>query len=294
MSLEADMDANFRLLGLAGALSALGFVANLAGCTTDDGDPGAGTGGSGTSTGGGTGTGGGSAKGTGGASATGTVCESPIMIDPAKPGIADFDTYDGVASLATWSFPLGSDMATGVTAGTFGYGDRATGQPETFELSAGNGTKYAMRIADTLAEKYGGGEGIWLSACLNATKLQGISFWVRGSTPDGKGTLTASMQETVPSTPAKVGDKVGTCTGDAMTCIHPTFVFPVTDTWAQVQVPWASFKAGDAAGTAVTPDGRNITQVQFGVGLVWVADAAGVYAPTPAPYELAVDTLAFY
>ncbi len=41
----------------------------------------------------------------------------------------------------------------------------------------------------------------------------------------------------------------------------------MTDTWTQIQAPWAGFTAGSAAGTPVQPDGRNITQLQIDVGL---------------------------
>jgi len=282
------------------AVAAVMFgVGGATGCTTDDDDPGVKTGGAGTSGGAGTtgGAGTGGNVGTGGMGGTGTstaACVSPYAVPAGSPVVFDFDAYDGVSDLGKWSAPLGGDPAAGVYAGPFSYGDRATGFPETFNAVEGQASKYALRIADTLAEKYGGGMGTWLSGCLNATQFAGFSFWVKGNLPMGKGTLTVSMMETLSSTPAKAGDKVGTCTGTATTCVHPTYLFNVTDTWTKVQVPWSSFTAGSAAGTAVTPNGRNITQLQFGVGLNWVSDASGAYVPVPAPYELVVDTLAFY
>ena len=140
----------------------------------------------------------------------GTACANPITISAATPGIADFDAYDG-AALGSWTFPLGGDSVSGVMAGVFGYGDRADGTPETFQMTAGPSSKYAMRVADTLAQNYGGGMGTWINACLNATKFAGISFWARGNAP--KASLKISMQETLPSTPAKVNDAIGTCPG---------------------------------------------------------------------------------
>lgn len=295
-----------RFLGCAVAGAALGVLASLAGCTTDDGDTGgsagtsSNTGGSssGSATTAGTANSGGpsgAGTSTGGAPAGAGVCAAATPIKADAPGIADFDAYDGVAALDKWSFPLGGDAASGVYAGAFGYGDREGNKPETFEMADGNDSTYAIRIADTMAEKFGGGAGIWLSACLNASKLSGISFWVRGDAPKGVGKLTLSMGDTTPAVPAKADDKPGACTGDAMTCVHPSFAFTITDAWTEVKVPWADFTDGDAAGTVVTPDGSNITQVQFAVELEWVLGADGVtYEPVPAPYELAVDTLSFY
>jgi hypothetical protein len=299
--MEADMAIGFRFLGFVAAAATVGVAAGLAGCTTDDGDDGAAGSAGTTATTGGSSSGASAAgtsstagSSTGGASATG-VCAAATLIKADAPGIADFDAYDGVTDLAKWSFPLGGNAASGVYAGAFGYGDREGNKAETFEMGEGNDSTYALRIADTLAEKFGGGAGLWLSACLNASKLSGISFWVRGDAPKGEAKLTLSMGETTPAVPAKADDKPGTCMGDAMTCVHPTFSFPVTDEWVEIKVPWASFTAGDAAGTVVTADGSNITQVQFAAELEWVLGADGVtYEPVPAPYELAVDTLSFY
>lgn len=301
------MAISFRFLGFAVAGTALGAVASLAGCTTDDGDAdgsagtaantggassGAGTTAAGTTSGSPPGAG----SSTGGSASSGAgVCAAATVIKADAPGIADFDNYDGVTDLAKWSFPLGGESASGVYAGPFGYGDREGNTPETFEMADGDDSTYALRIADTLAQKFGGGAGIWLSACLDASKLSGISFWVRGDAPKGEAKLTLSMGETTPAIPAKADDKPGTCMGDAVTCVHPSFSFPVTDAWTEVKVPWASFTVGDAAGTVVTPDGSNITQVQFAVELEWIPGADGVtYEPVPAPYELAVDTVSFY
>jgi len=265
----------------------------------------AGVGNSTAGTGGSTSIAGTSSGGSGGSVPIGSACANPIAISSTKPDIANFDGWDGATSLATWNFKLGGDSASGVLAGTFGYGDRSDGKPETFELSAGNdGSMYAMRIADTDPARtpgtsglYGGGMGLWISSCLNAAAFTGISFWVRGSSPSPTATFTLGMGDTLSTTPTTAGGPFGTCPGDSVTCVSPTFAFPVTDTWTQIKAPWSGFKAGDAAGTPVTPDGKNITQVQWGVGLVFEpppGDGGGTYVAVPAAYELAVDDVAFY
>jgi len=68
----------------------------------------------------------------------------------------------------------------------------------------------------------------------------------------------------------------------------------VTDTWTKIEAPWTSFTPGNAAGTAVMPDGRNITQFEFAIELIWVPDTSGAYVPTPAPYDVTVDSMTFY
>jgi hypothetical protein len=281
---------------------ALVAIGSVSGCISDDSDPAEDTGGGGTSgsggTTGGSSTGGSSTGGTSGTTATGTACEAPITIPTSTPGIANFDDYSGNADLAVWSFPLGSETATGVTSGTFGYGDDVGGFPENFEMVAGNDSTYALSISDVLAEEYGGGMGLWMSACLDARAFTGISFWVRGNSPTGDAKLTLLMEETTSAMPATPTGKKGTCpgidSGDAPTCVHPSYVFAVTDTWTQIQVPWTSVTAGRAVSTPVVVDGHNIWQIQFDVGLVWADNGAGVYEPTPSEYEFVIDSMTFY
>jgi hypothetical protein len=267
--------------------AALGFGSQV-GCISDDSSPPAETGGTG-----GSGTGGTSGTSGTGGGPSGTVCAAPLMVDAATPAIANFDDYDGMADLTLWSFPLGADPASGIFAGTFGYGDETDGFPEVFEMAEGRDSTYALSISDTLADAYGGGMGLWISECLDATAFSGLSFWVRGTSPTGTAKLTLLMQETTSSMPA-TGTSIGTCTGTDTTCVHPIYNFPVTDTWTEVRVAWAAVTPGNANGTRVVADGHNIWQIQFDVGLVWAPNEAGAYVPTPAPYDFAVDDMTFY
>jgi hypothetical protein len=290
--------------------TALFLLGSTTACTTDDSDPAEEeTGGSGGASGGGgtSGTGG----STGGSSGTGgmaTKCANPITLASSASAIANFDNYMGdpvdLATLQTWSFPLGGDSASGVYSGTFIYGDdHMEGGKEVPEASAmveGNASSvYALSISDTSAEDYGGGMGLWLSACLDATAFSGISFWVRGNAPNGgQATLKLLMEETTSSVPSSSTDAIGTCEGtddgDAATCKPPTATFAVTDTWTEVELPWSSFTGAASPGKTVTVDGHDIWQIQYDIGLLWADDGTGTYVPTVAPYELVVDDLTFY
>lgn len=301
MSMASTPRTQFLLVGCA--LAGLG---GLLACTTDDNDPGvdASDGSTSSSAGGSTSSssaettdgstsGETSSTGSGGSSSTGTArCAASIALGTSSPGIANFDDYDGATALGEWSFPLGGDTSVGVFAGPFGYGDDHTEGdtqlPEAFEMVDGNGSTYALSISDTESTEYGGGMGLWLSECVNATTFSGISMWIRGNGPTGDAKLSLLMEETTP----EADD--GTCVGTTDTCIHPSYTFPVTTDWTQVQVAWGDFMAGDAAGTAVTPDGSNIWQIQFDIGLVWEPDDSGEYVPVPAGYELTVDDMTFY
>jgi hypothetical protein len=293
------MRIRFGLLRLAGAMSALVGLGPMVACTTGDSDaPANGAGGT-VASGGGTG---GTVTPIGGSGGTSTsvagaglACVKPKVLTAAKPSIASFDTYDGGSDLKDWSFAMGGDASTGIVAGTFGYGDRDGSLAETFDMAPGYNSLYGLRVADTASQVYGGGLGIWMSECLNATVFSGLTFWVRGAAPTGKAKVSVLMQETQPATAANAKYKTGTCQGVAeKTCIHPNNEFPVTDTWAQIQIPWASFGGGNAAGTPVAADGHNIWQVQWDIGLVWMPGEAGAYVAVPGAYELEIDSVAFY
>jgi hypothetical protein len=224
-----------------------------------------------------------------------TVCSNPIALDSSTPGIADFDNYDGASTLSSWSVPLGGDASLGVFTGPFGYGDRSNGKPETFDMTDGNDSEYALRIADSKSVEYGGGMGLWMSECLDASAFDGISFWVRGNAPTGDAKVSVLMEQTTSDTPDDPEGKVGTC-ASAVTddCVAPSYTFPVTDTWTQIKVAWSDFSLGSAVGIPVSADGSNIWQLQFDVALEWVQSDAGDYEPAPGEYELVVDSMTFY
>jgi hypothetical protein len=163
-------------------------------------------------------------------------------------------------------------------------------------MEAGHDSDYALSIADTLAEEYGGGMGLWISACLNASAFSGISFWARGDAPTGKAKISLMMEETTSATPATADGNVGTCPGTDETCIHPSFEFdvPADGSWAQVELTWVRFQGASAAGTSVVVDGHNIWQIQFDIAVSWEDGGDGEYVPVAAPYELQVDDLTFY
>jgi hypothetical protein len=237
----------------------------------------------GTQTGGSTATAG-SSTGNGG----GKAC---VKVTTSSPGIANFEDYDGAADLSTWSFQLGGKAASGIFGGSFGYGDRATKMPETFSMVEGHGSTYALSIADTESKEYGGGMGLWLSDCLDASAFSGVSFWVKGNAPTGQSKVSLLTPET---TSTMVDAKKGTCAGDEKECLSPNTKVPVTDTWTEVKVAWADLAPGSNLGEPVIADGKRLSQLQFEVELVWTPDDMDVYHPTPAPYELVIDDVSFY
>lgn len=309
------MRNNFKVLGSTGALVAFVALAQMSACTTDPAEDSTATGGTGgaaddnggaggvadstTAAGGKT-----STSSTGTTPAGNTICSKAVTLASATTLIASFDDYDGIVDLPNYSYTVGT---TGVYSGPFVYGDdhvidaaAGTSSPEEGGMVAGaEGTTYALRIYDSLAEQYGGGMGVWLADCFNASVFSGISFWVRGIAPTGSAKLSLPMEATTSALPKTVTSKIGTCpsTTNAETdCVAPSYSFPVTDVWTQIKVPWASFTAGSAMGTPVKVDGNSITQVQFDIGVKWVPDATDEtkYVPEPAEYELVVDTIAFY
>lgn len=294
------MSSNFgRISRYVVAGATLVGLGSLSACLSDDkddkdtnaGNAGAASGGSstagtGTQAGGSTTTAGTSTGGTG--SVGGKAC---VKVAASAPGIATFEDYDGAADLGTWSFQLGGESASGIFGGSFGYGDRASNMPETFSMVEGHDSTYALSIADTESKEYGGGMGLWLSDCLDASAFTGVSFWVKGSAPTGKAKVSLLTPET---TSSMVDAKKGTCAGTEKECLAPNTKVAVTDAWTEVTVAWADLAPGSNLGEPVIADGKRLSQLQFELELVWTPDDMDVYHPTPAPYELVIDDVSFY
>lgn len=307
-----------KVLVWSGALIGLIALGQMAACTTDDTGDNAGSAGTTTTNGGSTsdttensggvvngtttpvGGAGGSSSTSTSTSAGDTICAGATVLGTGTPGIADFDAWAPGADLGTWSFPLGGDSSTEIYAGPFTYGDDHTvlvgtetkRLPEVSEMAPGaESTTYALRIYDTLSEDFGGGMGLWLSKCLDASAFTGISFWARGIAPTGKAKFSLNMEETTSTSKTPLP---GTCDSAVATeCINPSYEFALDadpTIWTEVKIPWGAFKGGSAAGTAVSATGKNIWQLQFDIGLVWPAEGVS----TDAEYELVIDSMKFY
>jgi hypothetical protein len=277
---------------LVTGLALVGFSV-MGACISDSDDPGAeetgGTPGVGGAEGGADpGSSGGEGNSSSGGSPSSGRCATTVTLD--SPLLTDFEDYDGVTPLqedanTTWSFTLGG---TGIDAGTFGYGDEPDGTAEAFEAVDGHDSTYAMSISDSLAgdtpEGFGGGMGLWLGRCLDLTEFSGLSFWVRGEAPTGTAKVSLFMSDTT------TVSNDGQCDGSDSTCVHPEYEFDVTDEWTEVRLAWSDFDPGNAAGTTVVPDGSNVWQIQFDIGVEWSADSE----PIPAAYELVVDDLTLF
>lgn len=289
------MHAIYRVISFS--LTAAIAGGQLQGCTTEDASGGttkSGTGGStGTgptnNTGASTSTSGGSTN-TSSTSITGTCATSAKMTSPT---IATFNNCTLGAITDTVGCTVAAIGGTSLFGGTFSYND-GTGNP-AFSVVSGHAGNAIGLTSTQNATAYGGGIGIWTSGCLNATSYSGVTFWTRGIAPNsGTASIALTWAPTTPVTPAAGVKYTGTCPGDSTTCTQPKYTFPVTDTWTQVHAKWADFKGGVAAGTSMTPDGGNLIQFQWDIGLLFTLDAAtNAYVPAPAPYELQLDDFAF-
>ncbi|HEX7597493.1 MAG TPA: hypothetical protein VF518_04710, partial [Polyangia bacterium] len=236
----------------------------------------------------------------------GTVCASKICnagvckkvkacatkVTVTDPTIADFETYDGTTALDKWGWamnaPAGS--ANAVYAGVYEYND-GTGTPKLSLLGPGySDSKYAANIQNAQDKGWGGSMGVWMG-CVDASAYQGVSFWVKGTVPNGSGTLIVATEATSP--PDK-DDSAGGGTCTSGTCAGPSIDFPVTTSWTQVLVKWDGLKLGTANGTTVTTSAKEV------IGLSWTAGAKYTSAggdagwlPSPGSYDLTIDNVQF-
>ena len=206
------------------------------------------------------------------------------------PLLVNFDTYDGTNPVTNWVFAFNAPAGATNTvyAGFYEYDD-GTGTPLlSMPASGANASKYAISISNTQASGWGGALGMWMG-CVDASAYQGISFWVKGTTPTGKASFSFTTENT--SAPDTTGYGGGTCSG---TCKGPWVDFPVTTTWTQVLVPWGTFTPGMANGANVTTTGNGITGLTYNVSLNYVAAAGDAgYVAAPGAYNLAIDDIEF-
>ena len=208
------------------------------------------------------------------------------------PLVADFESYDGKTAIDAWgwAFNATGGSSNAVYAGLYQSND-GTGSPQMGIAGPGNNaSKYAASFSNTQASKYGGQLGMWMG-CVDASAYQGVSFWVQGSTPTNKATMTVATEST--TAPDKVDAKGGgTCTTEP--CTQASVDFDVTSSWKQVLIEWGTFKPGAANGADVKLTGAEVTGLSWNAGLLWAAAAGDAgYAPVPGAYNVSIDDVQF-
>jgi hypothetical protein len=208
----------------------------------------------------------------------------------SSPMVADFESYDGTTALDAWAwaFNAPSGSADAVYAGLYKSWESSSSAQLTMSTSGYDSSKYAADAKNTSATQWEG-LGMWMS-CVDASSYQGVSFWVKGSTPTDTATFSVSTEATMPPD-AKDAAGGGTCTSG--TCASPSVEFPVTSSWSQVMVTWDTFTAGTANGADVTTTGKDITGMSWSPNLKWVQNGDAGWVPSPGPYELAIDDVQF-
>ncbi len=202
----------------------------------------------------------------------------------------DFESYDGTTDPGEWGFAFNGESGseTAVYAGSF-FSNDGTGTP-TMSMLAGQEGVYSLNIANTMASDWGGALGFWMQ-CIDATAWQGISLWVKGSSPTGTVNFGLSTEDTsAPDEDDPAGG--GTCTAD---CVSPSYDVPLTTTWTNLLIPWASFTPGQANGAEVPVTGDNITGLNFAVPMEYAEDPSnpGTWIPAPGAFDFSVDDIQF-
>ncbi len=207
-----------------------------------------------------------------------------------SPLFSDFETYDGTSAVDSWGFAFNAPAgaANAVYAGPYHFDDGSGTQ--TLAMTSGHAGEYAITIDNPSATEWGGSLGFW-SGCFDASAYQGLTMWVRGTAPNGTASLSLTMEATsAPSAENALAG--GTCEAD---CTEASIEFPVTSSWSEVLLPWASFAPGTADGAEVPVTGDGITGMTFSVPLEWVAsdEDPDTYVPVAGPIGLEVDDLRF-
>lgn len=226
------------------------------------------------------------------------VCATKIT--PTQPLLVDFENYDGTLTADKYLTTYGGAMPNTGTAymGPISWGDGSVA-PELSILAGRPPGSWGLSQKVTKAAMWGMGGGFWMTACVNASSFKGISFWVRGSVPDAKFSVTLGMDSTTLPDPVNPAGG-GTCPGTKDNCKPAQKIdIPITMDWTQVQIPWADFTPGTSGTTSVVPNGDNISGFNWGVNIPFVADPASpdplmpAYIAMPADLLFNLDDLSF-
>lgn len=128
-------------------------------------------------------------------------------------------------------------------------------------LTAHSGYFTASNIKGAQQMGYGAGFGFGLvdptkGACVDVSQFDGISFWARGSVPDGGLKFQIVTHESQPADSSPQGD----CPSTSSPCAfrHPSTVLPMTTQWAHYIIRFANLKS-----PAFTWDDRRILGMSF-------------------------------
>jgi hypothetical protein len=202
------------------------------------------------------------------------------------PVVATFEEYDGSTPLPEWVFTFNGGAGTpeAVYAGTYTYAE-ASDMTQMSSMVLGNNSEYALSVTSEGAIEWGGGLGLWMT-CVDASAFDGISFWVRGTVPNGMAYMSLSMESTNPPDENEPLSG-GTC---SLECTGPGVDVPVTDVWTRVFLRWSDFEPGTADGASIPATGDEIAGIQWNISIAY--DEMG--APLESPYELYVDNIQFF
>jgi hypothetical protein len=135
--------------------------------------------------------------------------------------------------------------------------------------SPGHDSSQAARLSINNASAWGGGAGLWMNRCYDASVYRGISFWGRGSP------RSISVNVNTPMMTSPTADTPwGQCSGE---CVPPTATVNLTENWTQFTLNWSEFSP--------VPDRSRLAGLNINVGLT--------QSGSPENIELVFDDVEF-
>ncbi len=287
-SAEATSEPIRRGSGSAGsgdASGATGVGGDAAGTTGLAGSAGTSDGSGGTFAGGGTpGTGGAVSTGgtvsnggtvanagssAGGSSGSGGTTTMAVCPTPAVATAGVFNDLEGVDA-------SGNEFQNDISSGWYLYGDTKSGTvtpafttPKDGIKAGNGGMVFEVTGASMAADYWGVGAGMWLTPCLDASALTGLTFWVKSD-------AAVKIELANPGTTSTTYG--GECT--AVSCTANGTTTPANASGSVVQLPFTSFTGG-----TTTFDASKLH------GIVFTVSAPG---GAPWNFDVALDDIGFY
>lgn len=197
-------------------------------------------------------------------------CDPGQIVSVLDAAVLDFDTETSM-DLASGLLTLTADEQT--LGAVLAWYQDDTGDYQLAFTSGADGSVHGVSASNPEASGWGGGVALVVQ-CLDASRFEGVEFWLKGETPVGKAVFGV----------------------DARAELSGSIELPIGSTWTRHRVAFADLEA-DAGGPANTHlDGSAVRALVWSSQLRYVEEPplSGNWVAAPGAFEIAVDQVRFY
>lgn len=197
-------------------------------------------------------------------------CEPDEIVTVARAAVLDFDSETEL-QLASGLLTFSADDQT-LDAVLAWYQDD-TGNYALEFTSGADGSSHGVRATNSDASGWGGGVAIVVQ-CVDASRFQGVEFWLKGETPVGTAVFGV----------------------DARAEESGSVELPIDGTWTRHRVAFAELAASASGPGNTVLDGSAVRALVWSSQLRYVEQPprSGNWVAAPGAFQIAVDQVRFY